>query len=543
MLLYVKFFLLSLSFFSPLFALQFSVASYNVENFFDLKKDGTEYEEFIPNSFTWSQKNYLTKLQNTTKVINDIDADIIVLQEIENENLLLQIQKRTKYKYHYFNKKTKAAIGIGILSKFPFNNVQIIDPNPKGDFDRNIIYLRFTIDNKPFGIFVNHWKSKRSSESTRIKYALALSSFIEESKLDEDYIILGDLNSNYNEFITFKYDQTLNDTYNLTGINHVLNTIDKEKFITKENITQFTHLIHYNPWLELEENKRFSLDFKGEKGTPDNILISKQLFDNKNISYIHNSFGVSKPSYLVDNKGKIKRWNSKKNSGFSDHLPIIAHFYTSKDDKSSTKIVNQQLQNKKEAKQSNTNTISSLYNLTTIDTPIFLKDVIVTYQNEKLIVFKREDDRSIQFYNSDNLDLQLGSQYDLKILEIDNYFGVKEIRKIEIVRKTNTNIEFKKYYKNGMLHNLNDPKLQSEIIFNLKGTYNKGYLYYQNKTGMQKIKLYFNKELNKPKDGNYFILEYGILSSYRSKKQILINNYDQYRNYKPKFKSEVQFLS
>ena len=36
-----------------------TIATYNVENLFDLKKSGFEYEEYIPNSVSqWNQKNY-----------------------------------------------------------------------------------------------------------------------------------------------------------------------------------------------------------------------------------------------------------------------------------------------------------------------------------------------------------------------------------------------------------------------------------------------------------------------------------------------------
>ena len=36
-----------------------TIATYNVENLFDLKKSGFEYEEYVPNSVSeWNKKNY-----------------------------------------------------------------------------------------------------------------------------------------------------------------------------------------------------------------------------------------------------------------------------------------------------------------------------------------------------------------------------------------------------------------------------------------------------------------------------------------------------
>ena len=81
-------FLTSLFFFS-LHAQDFKVASYNVENLFDLKHDGTEYREYIPNTKSnWNKKTYNIKLKNISKVINELDADIIALQEIESKKAL-----------------------------------------------------------------------------------------------------------------------------------------------------------------------------------------------------------------------------------------------------------------------------------------------------------------------------------------------------------------------------------------------------------------------------------------------------------------------
>ena len=79
----------------------FSIASYNVENFFDLNKDNTEYNEFVPNTKTaWNEKNFNIKVNNLVKVLKDIDADIIALQEIENRELMqLLLKKLPNYNY------------------------------------------------------------------------------------------------------------------------------------------------------------------------------------------------------------------------------------------------------------------------------------------------------------------------------------------------------------------------------------------------------------------------------------------------------------
>jgi len=63
---------------SLLGGVEVKIATYNVENLFDMNNDGTEYEEYIPNgSWGWNDTMYRTKLRNTATVIKDIGADRI----------------------------------------------------------------------------------------------------------------------------------------------------------------------------------------------------------------------------------------------------------------------------------------------------------------------------------------------------------------------------------------------------------------------------------------------------------------------------------
>ena len=118
--------LLFLTFAINIYAKNFTIASYNVENLFDLKKQNSEYKEFIPNTASkWNAKKFNIKINNIVKVIKDIDADIIGLQEIENRNIMqVLLRKLPDYKYSSFVKYPKSSVGIGFLSK-----VKIKDSN------------------------------------------------------------------------------------------------------------------------------------------------------------------------------------------------------------------------------------------------------------------------------------------------------------------------------------------------------------------------------------------------------------------------------
>ncbi len=138
------------------------IASYNVENFFDLSYDKTEYDEYIPNNKSlWNQRNFNIKLENIIKVIEDLDADIIALQEIENENLIkLLKQKLPQYSYYNFTKYPSSAVGLGFLSKIPIKNSQNLNVKFEKAVYRPILETTFKLENLEFKIFNNKRASK-----------------------------------------------------------------------------------------------------------------------------------------------------------------------------------------------------------------------------------------------------------------------------------------------------------------------------------------------------------------------------------------------
>ena len=310
----------------------FTLGSYNVENLFDLKEDGNEYNEFIPNTnANWNEKTFNIKLNHLLKVINELDVDIIALQEIENEDLMkLLLKKLPQYKFYSFIKYPDSSVGVGFLSKIEIKNNNFIDVKFDTKNFRPILETTFIYKNIEFKIFNNHWASKKSPESYRIKFAKNLQDRVLKLPEDYDYILLGDFNSDYNEMDTFRTNQRLNNTQNITGINQILNSVIDDKFITSENILNTQKKVHYNLWLEIASNERFSSKFRQENTTPDNILLPSSLFDNKKLSYISNSFSVFKPNYLYENN-IIKRWQIDeingikihKAEGYSDHLQIF----------------------------------------------------------------------------------------------------------------------------------------------------------------------------------------------------------------------------
>ena len=335
----IVFILFFSAFVTSIEAVTFKIASYNVENLFDLKKDGTEYSTYIPDSPSgWNRMMLDKKTSNLARVIKGLNAEVVALQEIESKKALILLVKKLKsnavnYPYYKITTAKPTAVKCAIISKFPIINKKEIEVDD--DSARNILKITLNIKGAPFIIFVNHWKSKRGPESCRIKYAKALKKEIDKLPDDSDFILTGDFNSGYNEYKTIKYSNRLNDTRGITGINHILMTIKGSKMVNEDFlIKQKGNEYLYNLWLELGKGKRWSYLFFGKKRSLDNMIISKGLYDNKGISYVNNSFDRFSPKYLFYKKG-IYRWQiSKKGKGrhlgkgYSDHLPIFALFST-----------------------------------------------------------------------------------------------------------------------------------------------------------------------------------------------------------------------
>ena len=331
----MKFLLITLLFCATLFGDKIlKIATYNVENLFDLQKSGHEYSEYVPNGASeWNQKNYKIKLKNIARVIKDIDADIIALQEVESLQALMDLRFALKqsglyYEYYSIADKKETTVKVALLSKIPFLYSKEISVTPTYEY-RNILETKFKIDGKELYVFINHWKSKSGPESRRVFSAKTLMRRVLEIGFDKNIILLGDFNSDYEEYIKFKRKRKLNDTDGITGINHILGSINQRERAAN---VKYAKNSFYNLWYDANEENRYTYIYKDKKETLDSILVSQSLLNAKDIAYVHGSVSNFDKEYLF-NKKKINRWEisyakvrKHRGKGYSDHLAIMAKF-------------------------------------------------------------------------------------------------------------------------------------------------------------------------------------------------------------------------
>jgi hypothetical protein len=301
----------------------------------------------------------------------------------------------------------------------------------------------------------------------------------------------------------------LNDTHGLTGINHVLNSIEDGEMLGEESILARHKGVHYNLWEELPHSERWSHKFYGKRGAIDHLLLPPTLFDGKRIDYINNSFSVFKAPYLFQKKGWLNSWaysaGKHKGKGYSDHLPIYALFST-------------RAYQKEKKITAATKKIEALYQLEELGRPVKLEGcVVILKRGDNAIIKQRPDGRAIYLYRTARA-LKEGFQYDITVNSIKTYNGLKEITGIAHVKKQ-AEVSPGKYYKNANLLNSGNLLLQNEVFVNLTGLYRKGKL----EIGGKKIPIYFKRKKWIPREGSQIKILYAHLGYYR-KVQLVIHD-------------------
>ncbi len=498
----------------------------------------------MPNTYQikkgWDKESFEKKFANTAKVITDINADIIAIEEIENENALSELKKRlnakgSHYAYSAISDSPQSAVQVAVLSKY-----KIIEKNQieiKGmRRERPILKLTIDIAGNNLIVYANHWKAKTGPESMRIDYARVLMQDIMKLPKGSDYIILGDLNSNYNEFETIQNESRINDTNGITAINDLLKTVTVKNGIKRvaekvDVVADSAGSLQYNLWMEISKQNRMSETFGREQGTPDNIIIPKAMFDKGGINYIDGSFEVFSPAYLLDNKGRPFRWQGKdrKNQtpdGFSDHLPILAKFSIApfvSSDKNSTAI------NSQSAKQSTVVdgkkqplgqlSLAQIYDKNiTGNMDSLLRDCVVVYKSKKGVVVKQPKGRAIFVYDPP-FDMKIGYSYDLRVTNIDEYKGLKEIKSI-FDAKENGKVQMSGLLLKYTGQDLSGSELQNEVVTGLSGFVSRGKLVYGSD---KEIQIYFTDKKLKPSNLSKIQIKSAHIGCY-DKPQLIISN-------------------
>lgn len=302
----------------------YTIAFYNLENFFDTKDDkGTLDDDFTPKGFkNWDEYKFNNKAKKLAKAISKIGTDdsfyppvLIGVAEVENKEVITTLLKTGKLKeedYGFVHFDSPDERGIDTALIYNREHFKVIDAetipllitnvNGERDFTRDILRVHGSLHNEEIHIFVNHWPSRRDgADETSYKRIAAANTIIQKLEGLEaeseafNCIVMGDFNDDPNS-------------------ESIKKLMDTGRFI--------------NPMQKILSPVSGSANYKGEWSLFDQILVSHSFLNYENGTHSFHKAMVYEPKFLKEWKGKYKgnpfrTFAGKKYlGGYSDHFPV-----------------------------------------------------------------------------------------------------------------------------------------------------------------------------------------------------------------------------
>lgn len=300
---------------------QLTVVSWNVQTFFDAQTDGIEYSEFI-RSKVWSQNSYIKRVERLCATIKTLDADVFVMEEVENSGVLYDISNflagewnsRKIYSYGCFAKDEGSGIGCAVLSRWPLEDLTVhgfcVRGNGGAELSvpgtRPLMQVTVRKNDRPLVLLISHWKSmsggEEETEPWRMRQEDVLSRRAEMLVADgRPFLCAGDFNRSVENFSVGAKDDE--------GAQVFLRQI--------QNGREGRSVLVHSPWYRASGSliKPGSYYYKGEWSRIDNMFLGGGAIS---LGFMPCTNGpwcdeeTSVPVRYIINTG----------TGYSDHLPI-----------------------------------------------------------------------------------------------------------------------------------------------------------------------------------------------------------------------------
>ena len=148
------------------------LVSWNLQTFFDARRDGCEYKDFVSDRH-WGEQAYRDRLERLCDCLARLDADVLVLEELESEAVLRDLGnflcakslRGRRYRWAAFAKEEGAALGVAVLSRYPLDGLSCHGIDLRSSFLqgrpglRPLLRLRVSRKGRSCFLLVNHWKS------------------------------------------------------------------------------------------------------------------------------------------------------------------------------------------------------------------------------------------------------------------------------------------------------------------------------------------------------------------------------------------------
>jgi endonuclease/exonuclease/phosphatase family metal-dependent hydrolase len=315
----------------------FSAAVWNVQALFDGEETGSEYNDY-QNAAGWNREKYSARLNSLSRAIPLLTGkgapDLLGLVEIENPRILDDLVRgplaKSGYAATFFTNIPGAALGLGILSRFPLVSARVHSVSMDGETaPRPVLEIRIEPRGKPLIVFLCHWKSKlggdEATEALRRSSARIIRRRLAEILRDEPFcpaLVMGDLNENHDEFYRRNSSSICallpDDAGALTG-----DAAPEDCLIVSGEKPPRTRradgTVLYSPWgRELEGGSYY---YQKTWETIDHLLLNNAFFDGRDWEF--ESCRVQNAAPFTNSAGYPDAYTPWTGRGLSDHLPLV----------------------------------------------------------------------------------------------------------------------------------------------------------------------------------------------------------------------------
>lgn len=313
-----------------------TIAFYNVENLFDIKNDSLSFDDdrTPEGKDQWTLDRYFKKIEQLTKVISEIGADIpktspdiIGLCEIENRAVLEDLiqhnhLKNREYGIIHFDSPDERGIDVALLYKkaafipntFRSHRLLLFNEDGFRDYSRDQLVVGGFLDDEQFYFIVNHWPSRSGGEARSKPNRMAAA---ELNKRIIDSIVRFDASAKIISMGDFNDDPTSD------SLKKILKTKGESTNLEPKDL--------YNPMERLHKKGIGSLAYRDKWNLFDQLFFTSNLITKHKETYSFWQAFVYAPSYLIDPSGRFKGYPLRTYAGgnyvggFSDHFPVYMY--------------------------------------------------------------------------------------------------------------------------------------------------------------------------------------------------------------------------
>lgn len=177
------------------------IACYNAESLHDTIPDRLiDDGDYTPRGARqWNGERYRLKIGHIARVIDELDADLLLLTEIENESVLRDLMLATSSDYNYIHRHTsdRRGMDIALLYRgslfFPGRVRQIAGPG----LPRELLVVDGLLDGEPLTLIGTHLPSQLNRASYRLRALGTLRKAVDSilrRDPDRKLLVMGDMN-------------------------------------------------------------------------------------------------------------------------------------------------------------------------------------------------------------------------------------------------------------------------------------------------------------------------------------------------------------